>query len=174
MVWANLHSKLMMTERIIRRWLVAVALAGLALGLAASLAGRNTFAYGTWAAGTLPVVVALLVSIVRDLLAGRMGVDAVAVVSMSAALLLGEGLAAAVVAVMYAGGNVLEDFAVARAERDLKSLVDRSPRIAHRRIGNTVEDVAIDQVGVADTILVQAGEVIPVDGVIASSDCHDR
>jgi heavy metal translocating P-type ATPase len=157
-----------MTERTIRRALIAVALAGLALGLAASLAGRNTLAYGVWTAGTLPVVVGLLVSMVRDFLAGRMGVDAVAFVSMSAALLLGEGLAAAVVAVMYAGGNVLEDFAVARAESDLKSLVNRSPRIAHRRTGNTVEDVAIDQVAVGDTILVRAGEVIPVDGVIAS------
>ena len=41
---------------------------------------------------------------------------------MSAALLLGQPLAGVVVAVMYAGGNLLEDFAVARAERDLKSL----------------------------------------------------
>ena len=74
-------------------------------------------------AGALPVVAGLLVSMVRDLLAGRLGVDAVAFVSMSAALVLGEALAGVVVAVMYAGGNVLEDFAVARAERDLKSLV---------------------------------------------------
>ena len=88
----------------------------------------------TWAAGTIPVVVGLAVSMARDLLAGRLGVDAVAFVSMSAALLLGEPLAGAVVAVMYAGGNLLEDFAVARAERDLKSLVDRAPRVAHRRI----------------------------------------
>jgi len=56
----------------------------------------------------------------RDLLAGRIGVDAMALVSMTAALLLGETLAGVVVAVMYPGGNVLEDFAVARAERDLK------------------------------------------------------
>jgi cation transport ATPase len=69
---------------------------------------------------------------VRDLLAGRLGVDAVAFVSMSAALILGEGLAGAAVAVMYAGGNALEDVAVARAERDLRSLVDRAPRVAHR------------------------------------------
>jgi len=41
-------------------------------------------------------------------LAGRMGVDAIALVSMSAALVLGENLAGAVVAVMYAGGNALE------------------------------------------------------------------
>jgi P-type E1-E2 ATPase len=105
---------------------------------------------------------------VRDLLAGRMGVDAVAFVSMSAALALGENLAGAVVAVMYAGGNVLEDFAVARAERDLKSLIDRAPRTAHRREGKTIADIPIEQVAVGDAILVRAGEVIPVDGIIAS------
>ena len=122
-----------LTERFLRRALIVIALGGLIFGLLAWAAGRADAANWIWAAGTLPVVVGLLVSMVRDLLAGRMGVDAVAFVSMSVALILGEGLAAAVVAVMYAGGNVLEDFAVARAERDLKSLVDRAPRIAHRR-----------------------------------------
>ena len=112
--------------------------------------------------------VGLLVSMIRDFLAGRMGVDAVAFVSMSGALALGETLAGAVVAVMYAGGNVLEDFAVARAERDLKSLVDRAPRVAHRRAVSAVEDVPIEQVAIGDDILVLAGEVIPIDGVITS------
>ena len=44
---------------------------------------------------------------------------AVALLSMTAALVLGASLAAIVVAVMYAGGTVLEDTAIARAERDL-------------------------------------------------------
>lgn len=158
----------MIAERSLRRALIAAALAGLALGLLASSAGRGGLAQGIWAAGTLPVVLALLVSMVRDFLAGRMGVDAVAFVSMSAALVLGETLAGIVVAVMYAGGNVLEDFAVARAERDLKSLVDRAPRVAHRRGPDVLEDVPIEQVAIGDAILVQAGEVIPVDGVITS------
>ena len=82
--------------------------------------------------------------------------------------LLGQNLAGIVIAVMYAGGNVLEDFAVARAERDLRSLIDRAPKIAHRRIASAIEDVPIEQVAVGDDILVRAGEVIPVDGVIAS------
>jgi P-type E1-E2 ATPase len=102
------------------------------------------------------------------LLAGRLGVDAVAFVSMSGALLLGQNLAGVVVAVMYAGGNILEDFAVARAERDLRSLIDRAPKVAHRRIDSTIEDVPIGQVAIGDNILVRAGEVIPVDGVITS------
>ena len=156
----------LISDRLLRRVLLGIALTGLILGTLCWLSGYGTWAGRLWAAGTIPVVVGLAVSMARDLLAGRLGVDAVAFVSMSAALLLGEPLAGAVVAVMYAGGNLLEDFAVARAERDLKSLVDRAPRVAHRRIDTLIEDVAIDQVAIGDTILVRAGEVIPVDGLI--------
>ncbi len=158
----------MLTERFLRRALIAASLAGLVLGLVAWAAGHTILADWLWAAGTAPVIVGLFVSMVRDLMAGRMGVDAIAFVSMSAALVLGQDLAAVVVAVMYAGGNVLEDFAVARAERDLKSLIDRAPRVAHRRQGSAITDIAVDQVAVGDIILVQAGEVIPVDGIVAS------
>ena len=105
---------------------------------------------------------------IRDVLAGRVGVDAIAFVSMSAAILLGETLAGVVVAVMYAGGNVLEDFAVGRAERELKSLVDRAPRVAHHLHGGGVEDVPIEKIAIGDAILVRAGEIVPVDGVVTS------
>ena len=67
---------------------------------------------------------------------------------------------------MYAGGNVLEDLAVARAERDLRSLVDRAPRVAHRRRGSSIADIAVEQVAVGDIVIVRAGEVVPVDGLI--------
>jgi heavy metal translocating P-type ATPase len=158
-----------MTERILRRFLVWIALAGLAAGIVLWLGGQAEWSRRVWAAGTLPVIAGVALSMMRSLLAGRVGVDAVAFVSMSAALLLGQPLAGAVVAVMYAGGNVLEDFAVARAERDLKSLVDRAPRVAHRRTDDEIEDVPIDAVAVGDTILVRAGEVVPVDGIILGS-----
>jgi heavy metal translocating P-type ATPase len=155
-------------ERLLRRLLFAVALAGLVFGFADWSVGRGELEKWFWAGGTIPVVLGLLVSMIRDFLAGRLGVDAVAFVSMSGALLLGEYLAGIVVAIMYAGGNLLEDFAVARAERDLRSLIDRAPKVAHRRVASIIEDVPIDQVAVGDDILVQAGEVIPVDGVIVS------
>lgn len=158
--------------RSLRLALIAIALAGFGGGLGAWLWATPLLAFYIWAAGAIPVVAVLGISIVRDLLGGRMGVDAVAFVSMSAALALGEGLAAAVVAVMYAGGNVLEEFAVARAERDLNLLVDRTPRVAHRRSGDAVEDVAVEEVAVGDVLLVRGGEVVPVDGVIATADAE--
>jgi len=156
-------------ERILRWALVAIAISGLATGAIAYLGGRGDIADLCFMAATLPVIAGLGVSMVRDLLAGRLGVDAIALVSMSAAVALGQPLAGAVVALMYSGGNVLEDIAIARAEHDLRALVDRAPREAHRRDGDRIEDVPVASVAVGDQLLVRAGEVIPVDGVISAS-----
>ena len=158
----------LLTARIVRRALIAIALAGLVVGALAWANGNSDLANWCWATGTLPVVTVLFFSMLRDFLAGRFGVDSIAFISMAAALLLGQNLAGIIIAIMYAGGNVLEDFAIARAERDLRSLIDRAPRLAHRRVGSTIEDVPIDQVAVGDNILVRGGEIVPVDGVILS------
>ena len=156
-------------DRTIRRALIVVALGGLAVGLVATLAARSEIAHWAWITGTAPVIAVLLFSIVRDLRAGRMGVDLLALLSMAAALALGETLAGVIVAVMYASGQALEDYAVGRAERDLKALIDRAPRVAHRKRGDAFEEVPIDHIAVWDTILVRAGEVIPIDGQVVSS-----
>src|SRR6266852_522377 len=155
-------------ERVHRWALVVIAIAGLSAGIVAFAAGRPDLADLCWMLATGPVVAGLAVSIVRDLLAGRFGVDLIALVSMSAALVLGQPLAGAVVALMYSGGNVLEDIAVARAEHELRSLVDRAPREAHRRVGDRIEEVPIAVVAIGDQLLVRAGEVVPVDGVVTS------
>jgi heavy metal translocating P-type ATPase len=155
-------------ERVLRWTLVAIAIAGLAAGILARAAGRLDLADLAWALGTAPVIGGLAVSIVRDLLGGRLGVDAIALLSMSAALALGQPLAGAVVALMYSGGNVLEDIAIARAERDLRSLVDRAPRQAHRKNDERIEDVPIEEVAVGEQLLVRAGEIVPVDGIVGS------
>src|SRR5262249_40484480 len=118
-----------------------MASGALAIGVAAWAVGLGRAASWIWGIGAIPVAARLLVSMVRDVLAGRVGVDLIAFVSMSAAILLGETLAGVVVAVMYAGGNVLEDYAVGRAEGELKSLIDRAPGIAHRLENGVIEDV---------------------------------
>ncbi len=159
-------------ERVLRWALVAIAIAGLSAGIVAFAAGRPDLADLCWMLATGPVVAGLAVSIIRDVLNGRFGVDAIALVSMSAALALGQPLAGAVVALMYSGGNVLEDIAVARAEHDLRSLVDRAPREAHRCVDGGVEEVPVGTVAVGDRLLVHAGEVVPVDGVITSSNAE--
>lgn len=107
------------TERRSRLALFAVALFGLIAGLSFWAAGYVNDAGKAWAAGTVPVILALAFFILRDFLKGRIGVDAIALVSMTGTLFVGQELAGAVVALMYTGGNLLEDFAVGRAQRDL-------------------------------------------------------
>ncbi|WEX11834.1 heavy metal translocating P-type ATPase [Chelativorans sp. AA-79] len=158
-----------MTEAFLRRVLLGVALLGLAAGLAMRVGLQSQLWMGIgpeeiWAAGAIPVVIVLFVSILRDFWIGRFGVDAIALVSISAALLLDQSLAAVVVAIMYAGGTVLEDFARDRAERSLKALTDRSPRFALRKSAEAVETIPVEDVHVGDDILVRAGDVLPVDG----------
>jgi hypothetical protein len=134
-------TKPMSSERVLRFALVVIAIGGLGAGLAALVLGRPGVAGLCFMFATVPVIAGLAVSMVRDLMAGRLGVDAIALVSMSAAIALGQPLAGAVVALMYSGGNVLEDIAVARAEHDLPALVDRAPRQAHRRRDDHIESV---------------------------------
>ena len=68
----------------------------------AQVLGQPGIAKWSWLAGTVPEILALGISMARDLMAGRMESDAVALISMIAALALGAGPAAIVVGVMYA------------------------------------------------------------------------
>ena len=159
-------------DRLLPSALIAIALAALSAGGVAWASGNPAIAHWVWAAGAVPVIGGLVVSIVRDFLAGRFGVDAVALLSMSGALALSENLAAIVVAVMYAGGNALEEFAgLSRGARP--QITDR-PRASHRRIAKRagqVGDIPVADVAIGeDRLLVRAGEVVPVDGVLADSD----
>lgn len=166
--WLNWIGVSAIDERIVRRYLLLAVLLGLLAGGAAFALGHDRLADRLWIGATIPVVVVLAISIIRDLLAQRMGVDAIALLAMAGAIALNQSLAAIVIAIMYTGGTVLEDYAVARAERNLKSLIDRAPKVALRRNGGASEVVPISSIAIGNTIIVRAGEIVPVDGLITS------
>ena len=100
---------------------------------------------------------------------GRGAPRAVAALSMSAALVFGEELAAVVVALMYAGGQYLESFAEGRARREMTALLARAPRTAVRYRDGAVEEVGINAIAAGDRLLIRRGDVVPVDGQVTSS-----
>ena len=152
------------------RLLAAGVLAAIGAGGLLHLAGQPEAGDAVWAVATAVVLVPLTWSVGRTLLRGDVGVDAIALVAMAAALALGEYLAGAVVGLMLAGGNALEDYAAGRARRELSALVARAPRVAHRRVGDVVEEVPVEELAPGDLVVVRAGEVVPVDGIVTSAE----
>jgi heavy metal translocating P-type ATPase len=148
--------------------LLLIAVSGLVSGIALHFAGRANLANIAWFVAVIPVLAALLIEILRSLWQGEVGLDIVAALSMTAALVFGETLAAAVVAVMYSGGTFLESFAEGRAQREMHALLSRVPRTATRHRNGGLEEIPLDDIMPGDLLLIRQGDVVPVDGSIAS------
>ncbi|SLN49920.1 heavy metal translocating P-type ATPase [Roseisalinus antarcticus] len=147
--------------------LAGIALLGLLVGLALWTSGRPDAASLGWIAGVLPVLAGLVLEILRGLRSGEVGLDIVAALSMTAAMVFGEELAASVVALMYSGGTLLESYAEGRARREMRDLLSRVPRSAMRLRDGALEEVPLDEIAPGDRLMIRQGEVAPVDGTLA-------
>ena len=152
--------------RSLNRIIAALVVLALAAGLVLALLGHPDEANVLWAVAATAALVPLAIDVARSLLRGDVGVDAIALVAIVGSLLLGEYLAGAIVALMLSGGNALEDYAQGRASRELRSLVDRAPRIAHRREDVSIVEVPVEALLPQDVVVVRAGEVLPADGTV--------
>lgn len=146
---------------------LTLAAAGLIIGLALQFAGLAVWSSWVWVLSTVPVLLTLVIEIAVSLRRGDVGLDIVAALSMLAALIFAQYLAAVIVALMYAGGEYLENFAEGRASREMTALLARAPRTAVRRRLDRLEEVDLDLVEPNDRLLVRQGEMVPVDGTVA-------
>ncbi len=150
------------------RLLAIASLIGILTGGILALSGNGGAADVAWAATIVVMLVPLTWDVARALLRGDVGVDVIALLAMASALAAGEQLAGAIVALMLSGGNALEDYAAGRARRDLTALLERAPRVARRRSGDSWEEVPVDALVPGDLVLVRTGEVVAVDGTLHS------
>jgi heavy metal translocating P-type ATPase len=144
-----------------------------AVGLGAAgvfaLAGLDVFVDVSLVVVAVIPLASLVGEVVEKLRRREPGVDVIALLAVASALTLGELLTAAIVGLMLSTGRFLEEYAAGRAERELTSLVERAPRGAHLLTDAGLETVEVERVKPRDRLLVKAGEVIPVDGVLLSS-----
>jgi heavy metal translocating P-type ATPase len=101
---------------------------------------------------------------------GEFGSDHLAGVSIVASVLLDEYLAGAIVVLMLAGGETLEQYAVAEATSVLRALARRVPTLTHRQKADGFEDVPIADVGIGDHLSILPHEICPVDGEVVRGD----
>ena len=108
----------------------------------------------------------LVYELLRKLMRREFGSDLLAGISIVTSILLGEYLAGAIVVLMLAGGEALENYALRSASSVLRALARRLPSIAHRKLDSAIVDVALSDIAVGDTLVIYPHDICPVDGVV--------
>ena len=70
------------------------------------------------------------------------------------------------VMLFYQGGELFQSYAVGRSRQSIAALMDIRPDYANIERDGKLEQVDPDDVAVGDTIVIKAGERIPLDGVV--------
>jgi cation transport ATPase len=106
----------------------------------------------------------IILDTIRGILRKKFASDIVAMMAIIAAILLNDALPGVVIVIMQSGGKALEDYAFRQASSSLDALLARSPRIAHRRKGDSIEEINVSDIQVGDLLVVRPGDLVPVDG----------
>ncbi len=141
---------------------------GLLLGAIFYFTGNPLLANRVLAAvlfiGSLPFIKDMVVSIFHK----EFGIDLIAAVGILSSLVIGEYLAGCVILLMLSGGKALEVYALSRARKELSELLSRAPTKAHRKVGEKIEDIPVDDIAIHDVVVVKPGEIVPADGIVLS------
>ena len=71
---------------------------------------------------------------------------------------------AAIIVVLFALGEALEDFGIRKSKGALKNLIDKSPKSA--QVKGEKEKTPIEKIKQGDVVIIKPGDQIPLDGVI--------
>lgn len=156
--------------------------------------------FGQWLviALVLIIVIDTVRGMIDDLRHGQVGVDVLAVVAILSTVAVAEYWASWAVTLMITSGEAIEEYAQAKAERSLTTLMEAAPQTAHvvnlpgvgrgfaadkgdssdgfRRVGSApaaaaahrFDTVPVEQVQLGDVLMVLPGETVPVDGELLS------
>ena len=112
------------------------------------------------------ISVLLLMEIFEDWKSGRYGVDILAVIAIVSTILINNYWAEWMILVMSTGGETLEDYATGQASKELRSLLNNTPRIANKLVNGQIIEVKVNELHIGDIVLIKPGQQVPVDGEI--------
>ena len=88
------------------------------------------------------------------------------------AICLGEYQEGVAVMLFYQIGELFESYAVGKSRRNISELMDIRPDFANIMVDGELTQVDPDEVAVGETIIVQPGEKIPIDGIIVEGKAN--
>lgn len=108
----------------------------------------------------------MAIEMIGDIRRGRWGVDVLAIIAIVSTMIIRDYWAAWMILVMFTGGESLEDYATSQADKELRSLLNNTPRKANKLVDGKVTEVNVDDLQIGDMVLVKPGGQVPVDGKI--------
>jgi Cd2+/Zn2+-exporting ATPase len=105
-------------------------------------------------------------------LSHRLGINTLMVIAVVGAAFIGEWAEAAIVVVLFALGEALEEYAAEQSRGALESLLDLAPPVALKiplfgKVSRPLpQEVPVEQLAVADHVMVRPGDRVSVDGVV--------
>lgn len=135
------------------------------------LTGLSSTYHGWWSPARWGAILGTIwtcYGVLENLLEGRIGADLALAQAALAALFLREDFVAAEVVLISLVGEWLEDVAYQRARRAIGKLIEQAPETAWVKRNESWIEVPAGSVVVGELVAVDAGQMIPVDGVVES------
>ena len=146
--------------------LFSFAIVAILVTLALQILGYHVAAKWVLSIAALIEVIPLLNDMYKSLRSGTYGIDLLAATAIIASVILGQHWAAIVIVLMLTGGEALEDYAERRAKSELNELLKNAPQTAKVIRKNKTIEVKVDDIHINDKIVIDAGDLVPVDAVI--------
>ncbi len=113
-------------------------------------------------------IVPVAISAVKALIKRHITIDLLASIALAFSLIQHEWSSAAFISLMLAFARIFDHITEARMKKSIKSLMKYHVEIVRVRDGDSIVEKHIDLISRGDMVIIEAGENVPVDGVIIS------
>lgn len=121
-------------------------------------------------------VVITVVSMIKDLIEGHVGLDILALTSIISTLFVNDTIsgitiegywACLMIMIMMASGQALESFSSRKANKELTELINKTPKVVHLLTDSGYcMDIDIKEAKIGDLFLIKPSETVPLDSTI--------
>jgi Cd2+/Zn2+-exporting ATPase len=108
----------------------------------------------------------------KSLYERELNIDFLMILAAIGAALVGQWVDGAILLFLFSLSNVLQDYAIGRSRKAIRSLFELYPEVAQVKRNGTPQTVPISAIQVGEIVLIQPGERIPVDGEVISGQTY--
>ena len=109
-------------------------------------------------------------SAMESIVIGKIDVDLLMILAALGAAFIGHWHEGAVLLFLFSLSNTLQNYAIGRSRRAIRSLFADYPEVARVKRGEKIRQMKISEIRIGDTVLIEPGERIPVDGEVVAGD----